>query len=777
VRSRRRREKSAGNAQLVKVATATEKDIVVTEGEVTAITLKLAFVDPATAAGEGTFKWDIDGVELAQILSMTITDLTDDTTKPAIDLLDDDPDAKAETALDAGFYLVTVTAQKNLLTAASGADIAVWTDVLHVYNGLTTSVKLADADFAYSSNIAGVWVNGEEVTAGTDGSFSYILQADDGDKFTITLTSDGNGAVFVPAEDKDSLDPGGTVSMVFAPYDADATPAPDAVTKWTIEEAGTYTLTINPWPVESAELVYLNADLEFTVSFYEDNTATTALAEVKVNYGEKVPAASFPNDALAGFLITAWQDSAGAVFNADTIVTSDKKIIVRTKAPKISISVNDADQDVGVVASNGTTVALLDDNEGFKITYGTGNYGSAYAYFEVDFGAGKSLQDYPKLTLKWKGLTGDLSSKPFGAWVSGTAFTGSIPEGGRVSQNFSGGNTTENEATLYLYAPAVTGQKAYIALNIWAASTGGSPSAATSYEIYDIAFSDYTPTVVTLKAIPGVAAPVAGVAPVTTVSSNAQYAGTVVWTDDEDTVLAGNFAADKVYTATITLLAKPPYTFAGVEEDFFSVADANTVANDEDSGVVTATFPVTVAPLTSFPITITGAAGATTSVDYTAVRVVAGTVSPTPDGYTVATTAGGNNTLPGAFVIDLGDKTLADFSTVTFTFQGVTGDFGYKRFGLLAASAATGLPVSAGYAIANFRVTKTETGGSGQAVNNQTGAASNLGEQSLTGEIDTTLLADNAVWTAHQIEICFWDLQGYISGATNFKITNIKFNP
>ena len=431
MRSRRRREKSAGNAQLVKVATATEKDIVVTEGEVTAITLKLAFVDPATAAGEGTFKWDIDGVELAQILSMTITDLTDDTTKPAIDLLDDDPDAKAETALDAGFYLVTVTAQKNLLTAASGADIAVWTDVLHVYNGLTTSVKLADADFAYSSNITGVWVNGTAATAAADGSFSYKLPAASADdKITIKLTS-GTGAVFIPADGEDTLSGAlGELPMVFADYEEDLTAA---TTEWTITEEGAYTLTITPWPLDEATLLFRNDDIAFMkVTFYDDVTERNQLGEVvEVPEGGTVPAGSFPNDAMDDFTITSWKTESGAAFTATTVVTADIDVFVNTKTftgGPTPFVINNPEFSITPGSTHGTWDSRNTPASGKSNTFTIKTGGVRFAYADIE-DPEFDIADYDFVTIDY--TASGVNSVVYKYYNSGTDYphTGSINTG------------------------------------------------------------------------------------------------------------------------------------------------------------------------------------------------------------------------------------------------------------------------------------------------------------------------------------------------------------
>ena len=96
------------------------------------------------------------------------------------------------------------------------------------------------------------------------------------------------------------------------------------------------------------------------------------------------------------------------------------------------------------------------------------------------------------------------------------------------------------------------------------------------------------PAVIDIAAIPGVTAPAGGATPVTTITETDQYTGTVNW-DPAD----NPFDYETVYTATITLTAKSGYTLTGVTADFFTVAGADTISNDADSGVVTAVFPAT----------------------------------------------------------------------------------------------------------------------------------------------------------------------------------------
>jgi len=95
------------------------------------------------------------------------------------------------------------------------------------------------------------------------------------------------------------------------------------------------------------------------------------------------------------------------------------------------------------------------------------------------------------------------------------------------------------------------------------------------------------PPPITIAAIQGVTVPAAGGTPVTSITENAQYSGTVTWNGNPST-----FAQSTQYTATITLTAKGDYTLQGVASNFFTVSGA-TATNSANSGVITAVFPAT----------------------------------------------------------------------------------------------------------------------------------------------------------------------------------------
>jgi len=89
-------------------------------------------------------------------------------------------------------------------------------------------------------------------------------------------------------------------------------------------------------------------------------------------------------------------------------------------------------------------------------------------------------------------------------------------------------------------------------------------------------------------AIDGVAAFAYGM-PVSSVTETDQYIGIVTWTPVPGG-FAGMFEFGEDYTATITLTAKPGYTFANAEENSFYVVGATSATHNAGAGVVSATF-------------------------------------------------------------------------------------------------------------------------------------------------------------------------------------------
>jgi hypothetical protein len=195
--------------------------------------------------------------------------------------------------------------------------------------------------------------------------------------------------------------------------------------------------------------------------------------------------------------------------------------------------------------------------------------------------------------------------------------------------------------------------------------TGATATNAANSDVVTAVFPATALITVTIAAIQGVTVPVTGGTPVTTIIENAQYSGTVTWSP----TVTGTFAAGTQYTATITLVAKFPYTFQGVPANFFTVAGATTVTNPANSNVVTAVFPatdlitVTIAEIPDEFVPATGEPPATIieTEQYTGTVTWSPTVTGTFDPGTSYTAT---ITLTAKFPYTL-DGLPADFFTVT----------------------------------------------------------------------------------------------------------------
>lgn len=94
-------------------------------------------------------------------------------------------------------------------------------------------------------------------------------------------------------------------------------------------------------------------------------------------------------------------------------------------------------------------------------------------------------------------------------------------------------------------------------------------------------------TTIDIAAIPSIVPPAEGATPKTKTSDTTEFTTAITWSPSVAT-----FAANTVYTATITITPKTGYTLKGVSANYFTLLGAATT-NAADSGVVTAAYPVT----------------------------------------------------------------------------------------------------------------------------------------------------------------------------------------
>lgn len=140
-----------------------------------------------------------------------------------------------------------------------------------------------------------------------------------------------------------------------------------------------------------------------------------------------------------------------------------------------------------------------------------------------------------------------------------------------------------------------------------------------------VGLADLKPAAVSLTEIAGVTAPVTGETPVVTLADTSEYTAAISWSPVDEA-----FEPNTIYTATITLTAKPGYTLTGVAEDAFTV-DGAVASNDADSGVITAVFPMTSAyEINAKNIVLAGPATDATPVTSIDMAQFTGTVSWLP---------------------------------------------------------------------------------------------------------------------------------------------------
>jgi hypothetical protein len=238
---------------------------------------------------------------------------------------------------------------------------------------------------------------------------------------------------------------------------------------------------------------------------------------------------------------------------------------------------------------------------------------------------------------------------PVATITATTAYTATIA--------WSGSPVTFAGGTIYTATITITPKVGYtltgVAANFFTVAGAAATNAANSGVVTAVfPATAIAVTVVTLAVIPGVTAPLTGATPVATITATTQYTGTVTWSP-----VAATFAGATVYTATITLTAKAGYTLTGVAANFFTVADATTDTNPINSGVVTAVFPATAAPVIATASTIANAA-------------VAPTVAVTGTNFKATIAASDLTVGVGTTTLILGTVTYVSATHITVAFTG-----------------------------------------------------------------------------------------------------------
>lgn len=149
-------------------------------------------------------------------------------------------------------------------------------------------------------------------------------------------------------------------------------------------------------------------------------------------------------------------------------------------------------------------------------------------------------------------------------------------------------------ATTYTATITLTAKPGYmfegVSANFFTVAGASSDSNAADSGVVTAKFPVTGTATVWRSSIPGIGEPTAGETPAYSVMETSNFTGSISWSP---AISGGVFAANTIYTATITLQAKPGFTFNGVPENFFNVPYADTTTNAANSNIVTAIFPIT----------------------------------------------------------------------------------------------------------------------------------------------------------------------------------------
>jgi len=185
-----------------------------------------------------------------------------------------------------------------------------------------------------------------------------------------------------------------------------------------------------------------------------------------------------------------------------------------------------------------------------------------------------------------------------------TAITASTQYTGTVAWKTAAGvavGTTFAASTVYVATITLTPATGFTLTGVTAnfftvaAAAGTSNPADSGVATATFATTGVGGTVVSIKAIPGIAAPVYGATPDTAITATTQYTGTIAWKTAAGVAVGTTFAANTVYVATVTLIPVAGFTFTGVTANFFTntVGGEEGISNPADSGVVTVSYAVT----------------------------------------------------------------------------------------------------------------------------------------------------------------------------------------
>lgn len=160
-----------------------------------------------------------------------------------------------------------------------------------------------------------------------------------------------------------------------------------------------------------------------------------------------------------------------------------------------------------------------------------------------------------------------------------------------TSISWSGSPSTFAANTAYTATVTITPDATYTLTGVSAnffTINGGAPTSGNLVNAgsFTFTFPATAKTTITTRNI-SITAPVLGATPQTSIADNGQFSTGIVWSGSPST-----FAANTVYTASVTVTPNATYSLTGVAANYFTVnGSAATVGNAANSGSFTFTFP------------------------------------------------------------------------------------------------------------------------------------------------------------------------------------------
>lgn len=230
---------------------------------------------------------------------------------------------------------------------------------------------------------------------------------------------------------------------------------------------------------------------------------------------------------------------------------------------------------------NGSNVVTFNDSGSCLINFNqTGNatYGVA-TQSQQSITVSKYLITTRNVTITAPvlGATPQLSNSDNGQFSTSISWSG--------SPSTFAANTTYTATVSIL--PNATFTLTGVAANFFTVN-GGSPSSGNLINAgsFTFTFPATAKTTVTTRNVV-VTAPVLGATPQTSIADNGQYSTTITWSGSPTT-----FAANTIYTASISLTPNSSFSLTGVAANFFTVnGNSATTGNSINAGSFTYTFP------------------------------------------------------------------------------------------------------------------------------------------------------------------------------------------